>query len=164
MSEKNIKKIILKLFYEELGRSVGVFQEGMEMQKDFIADSPGPMQSRYDSAMVEGQWLLASMQKNQELLVKGMEYVEKLLDAEEETYDAVREGALVLLRQSGTKSGYLLLGAAGCGGVSVLYEGERYMGITLQSPLGRALLGKKAGDEIELRTSRRVRYVVEAVS
>lgn len=38
------------------------------------------------------------------------------------------------------------------------------MTITAGSPLGKALMGKKAGDEVELKTSRLTRYVVESVS
>ena len=40
---------------------------------------------------------------------------------------------------------------------SVLYNGEKYMIITAESPLGKALMGKKAGDEVELKTSRLTR-------
>ncbi|WP_298780139.1 GreA/GreB family elongation factor, partial [uncultured Fretibacterium sp.] len=47
---------------------------------------------------------------------------------------------------------------------SVLYNGEKYMIITAESPLGKALMGKKAGDEVELKTSKLTRYVVESVS
>ena len=35
---------------------------------------------------------------------------------------------------------------------------------TAESPLGKALMGKKAGDEVELKTSRLTRYAVESVS
>ena len=74
--------------------------------------------------------------------------------------------ALVELRQkeNGRKNSYLLLEAAGGGGASVLYNGEKYMAITAESPLGKALMGKKAGDEVKLKTSRLTRYVVESVS
>lgn len=160
------KKNLLRLFHNELHESVKTYQKSMEMQKEFIEDSPGPMQSRYDSAMVEGQWLLSSMQKNHDTLLKALANLESLLEKEEEVCETIGEGALIVLRQkeNGRKNSYLLLGAAGGGGASVLYNGEKYMVITAESPLGKALMGKKAGDEVELRTSRLTRYAVESVS
>ena len=160
------KKNLLMLFRNELHESVETYQKSMEMQKEFIEDSPGPMQSRYDSAMVEGQWLLSSMQKNRDTLLKALACLDALLEKDEEACETVREGALIVLRQkeNGRKNGYLLLEASGGGGASVLYNGEKYMVITAESPLGKALMGKKAGDEVELRTSRLTRYAVESVS
>ena len=160
------KKNLLQLFRNKLHESVETYQEGMEMQKEFIEDSPGPMQSRYDSAMVEGQWLLSSMQKSRDTLLKAIASLDSLLEKDDEVCESVREGALVELRQkeNGRKNSYLLLEAAGGGGASVLYNGEKYMVITAESPLGKALMGKKAGDEVELKTSRLTRYAVESVS
>ena len=73
---------------------------------------------------------------------------------------------MIVLKQkeNGRKNGYLLLEASGGGGASVLYNGEKYMVITAESPLGKALMGKKAGDEVELKTSRLTRYAVESIS
>ena len=64
--------------------------------------------------------------------------------------------ALVTLEDSdGVDSHYFLL--PGAGGVAVESDGLRVTVVTSQSPIGRALLGKRLDDDVDIRTPQGVR-------
>ena len=60
---------------------------------------------------------------------------------------AIAAGALVTVREGVRTQRYLIAGAGG----GVVLGGGAVLVITPSSPLGRALCGRRAGDEVELR-------------
>ena len=154
------RKIILELFINKLKENISSSNEGIEMQKEYLADQPGPMQSRYDSALVEGQWQLSEMKKSNAEMTKALSLLEEF---SHESSKVITNGSIIILYQNGAHNGYILLDAKGAAGVSVVHEGRKYMAITPQSPLGKVLLGRKKGDTVEFRTSKIMRCTVEEV-
>lgn len=154
------RKIIIGLFMNRLKENILSSNSGIEMQKDYLADQPGPMQSRYDSGLVEGQWQLSEMKKNHNEMTKALSLLE---DISGTSSGVVENGSIVILNQNGVHNGYILLNAKGAAGVSVIHDGRKYTVITPQSPLGKALAGRKKGDMAELRTSKVMRFTVEEV-
>jgi len=65
----------------------------------------------------------------------------------------VASGALVTLEEDGEESMLLLVP----GGVGALLAGGAVQVVTPPSPLGRALLGKQAGDDVEVVVARKTR-------
>lgn len=155
------RKIIADLFIKTLEKNIEASAGSIAMQKDYLADQPGPMQSRYDSALVEGQWQLSDMQKSHAEMLRALELLKGI--TQEESDGIIRAGSIILLKQNGKINGYLLLDAKGGAGASVFHDGIKYTIITPQSPLGQAISGKKAGDSVELKTSRRITCTVEGV-
>lgn len=156
------KKTIVKLFRDKMEESLRIYDDSMKVQQDFIADSPGPMQSRYDTAMVESQWLLSSMEKGRSALVQGRDSLNALAD-KDSACSTVCDGALVVANANGKDRHFLYLNASGCGGASVTHDGIEYTVITPESPVGRILAGKKAGARATLRTARPVSYMIVSV-
>lgn len=154
------RKIILELFINKLKENISSSNEGIEMQKEYLADQPGPMQSRYDSALVEGQWQLSEMKKSHNEMTKALSLIEEI---SQESGKIIANGSIVILNQNGAHNGYILLNAKGSAGVSVVHEDRKYTAITPQSPLGKVLMGRKKGDTIEFRTSKLMRYTVEEI-
>lgn len=154
------RKIILELFINKLKENISSSNEGIEMQKEYLADQPGPMQSRYDSALVEGQWQLSEMKKSHNEMTKALSLIEEI---SQESGKIIANGSIVILNQNGAHNGYILLDAKGSAGVSVVHEGRKYTAITPQSPLGKVLMGRKKGDTIEFRTSNLMRCTVEEI-
>ncbi len=75
----------------------------------------------------------------------------------------VGAGALVTAR--GAEGELLCLFAPAGGGVQVEHEGARVQVVTPKSPLGRALLGARVGDEVEVELGARVKsYEVLAIA
>jgi transcription elongation GreA/GreB family factor len=156
------KSAIINLLLGKFLTQVDIVEQNMKMQKEFLADSPGPMQSRYDSALVEGQWLLASMETNLNSMLKNVAYLRRL-GQKNARYETVREGSLVTLSNGGRQMYYLLLGSAGKGSFAVECDGRKVMTLTSSSPVGKAIMGKKTGDRVQIRTSKVMDYVVEAI-
>lgn len=154
------RKIILELFVNKLKENISSSNEGIEMQKEYLADQPGPMQSRYDSALVEGQWQLSEMKKSNAEMTKALSLIEEFSC---ESSKVIANGSIIILNQNGAHNGYILLDAKGAAGVSVLHEGRKYTAITPQSPLGKVLLGRKKGDTVEFHTSKLMRCTVEEI-
>jgi len=72
-------------------------------------------------------------------------------------------GALVELETSGQKSFYFV--GAKAGGMEVLHENQEVIVITLQSPLGKQLDGKKQGDVVSFSLGgRSIQYRIAAIS
>ncbi|HKP64547.1 MAG TPA: GreA/GreB family elongation factor [Polyangiales bacterium] len=69
--------------------------------------------------------------------------------------DAIDLGAVVELESDETTKWYFLAPAAG--GRSLVHEGIAIDVITPQAPLGRALIGRMRGDDLELRVAGRMR-------
>lgn len=69
--------------------------------------------------------------------------------------DPIDLSALILVEEQ-SESRWYLLAAAG-GGRTIVHEGTSIDIVTPQAPLGRALLGRLPGDELELRLGPRVR-------
>ncbi len=77
--------------------------------------------------------------------------------------DAIALGALVELDLEGRRSLYLLVETGG--GLSAVVDEKTVHLLTLQAPLGDALLGKRAGEGVEIEAQNTVReYVVKKVS
>ena len=148
------------MFIKALEKNIVSSDEGLKIQKDYLADQPGPMQSRYDSALVEGQWQMSEMKKKHDDMLRALSILKEIADFHSEIID---NGSIIILNQNGSHNGYLLLNAKGAAGVSVMYEGEKFVIITPQSPLGEALNGKKPGDIVEFKTSRVMKCKIEGV-
>lgn len=62
--------------------------------------------------------------------------------------DVLAVGALVALESAYGKRAWYFLGPR-AGGIEVTLEGKTVLVLTLQSPLGRQLLGKRVGDTVQ---------------
>ena len=159
------KKIIVDAFIKAIEKNLESSQAGINMQKDYLADQPGPMQSRYDSALVEGQWQLSEMQKSHKELLRALTLLRELAESSRNSnINIIQSGSLVVLENENKKlSGYLVLDAKGGAGTQILIGNIKYTIITLESPLGQALCNKKQGERVSLKTSRPVNYLVKEI-
>jgi transcription elongation GreA/GreB family factor len=69
--------------------------------------------------------------------------------------DTIQQGAVVCLEHQRSLSWYFLIPVAG--GQKVKLADREYQALTTQSPLGSALLGLAAGDEVEVATPQGLR-------
>lgn len=157
------KKIIVDTFIKTLEKNLESSHESINMQKDYLADQPGPMQSRYDSALVEGQWQLSEMQKSQKELLRALTLLRELAESSQQS-NIIQSGSLAVLEnEKKNLSGYLVLDAKGGAGTQVLIGEIKYTMITLESPLGKALRNKKQGERVSIKTSRPINYLVKEI-
>ena len=154
------RKIIVGLFIKTLEKNIASSASSIDMQKDYLADQPGPMQSRYDSGLVEGQWQMSAMKKNHDDMLRALAFMKKV---EEFSSEVITNGSIVIINQNGAHNGYFLIDAKGAAGVTVLHDGRKYTAITPQSPLGKVLAGRKAGDIVEFKAVKLMRCLIEEV-
>ena len=154
------RKIIVELFTKTLEKNIEASASSMDMQKDYLADQPGPMQSRYDSGLVEGQWQMSAMKKNHDEMLRALTMMKGLEGLSSET---ITNGSIVILNQNGAHNGYFMIDAKGAAGATVNHDGRKYTAITQQSPLGKVLTGRKVGDTVEFKASKVMRCKVEEV-
>ena len=76
--------------------------------------------------------------------------------------DPVALGALVTVEEEEEPEPQRYFMAPAGGGIKLAVGGARVQVVTPASPLGRTLLGKRAGDEVELRTPRGARTLAIA--
>ena len=154
------RKIIVEMFIKTLEKNIASSNEGLKIQEEYLADQPGPMQSRYDSALVEGQWQMSEMKKKHDEMLRALSTIKEVIEVQNEN---IGNGSIIILNQNGSHNGYFLLDAKGTAGASVMLDGIKYTAITPQSPLGKALKGKKSGDLVEFKTSRVMKCKIEGV-
>lgn len=110
--------------------------------------------SKYETLSVEASYI-AQGQANRAQEIRGaidaFARLKPLPFAEDEP---IRLGALVLLVDEKGQQLQLFLGPA-AGGLKLNWAGEEILLITPESPLGRALLGKTLGEEVQLRIAQR---------
>jgi len=112
-------------------------------------EADGPMQSRYDTTKTEQAWLANAL--------GGMgENVDRILSDWDTTFpseisDKARLGALVFLEdlEYGDRYWFYMMPLAG--GMTIEIEGESIRGLSVESILGKNLLGKEKGQKIEYR-------------
>jgi len=144
------KEAIRKQFIAQIKGDLDVLVQSALAAKEAATHSESKAEDQYDTRGLEASYL-AGAQSERVTELEGLLAVYRNLDLEafnDET--PLRSTALIEL-SSENKTLYCLLMPQG-GGRSLEFEGKRVQVVTPQSPLGQALLGRKPGDEIEVRT------------
>lgn len=112
----------------------------------------GRMQSRYDTFKEEAQYLVTAHEARIAELRMALAQIQTMLEHVDtlEAHSTVRIGSVVLIEaDTGTQRLHLLSPAGG--GIQIENEGKALFVLTPDAPLGKLLLGKEEGDEVELR-------------
>jgi len=143
-----------KLFDALIMQIISAKKITMQRQKESQTEANmhiGAMESRYDTFKEEAQYLAGAQairvnELNQELLE--LQQLYELVRQNAIPYNRICLGSLVVVEtEFGEKKTYLVASAAG--GQLIETEEGKCQVITPASPVGRALVGKKVGDEIE---------------
>jgi len=120
-------------------------------------------ENKYDTRALEASYLAQGQSRQAAELEAALAAFNSLGTAPLPDGSPVDIGALVELEASGQKSYYFV--GAKAGGMEVLHEGQEVIVITLQSPLGKQLDGKKQGDLVSFALGgRSIQYRIAAVS
>jgi transcription elongation GreA/GreB family factor len=104
-------------------------------------------ESKYDTRGLEASYLARGQSKQAAELEQSIAKLRKLplRDFGDEPAEI---GAVIELHAGKERNSYFLLPSAG--GTEVLYNGDEFLVITPESPLGTQLMGKKKGDRFQL--------------
>ncbi|MFT5465683.1 MAG: transcription elongation GreA/GreB family factor [Verrucomicrobiales bacterium] len=140
-------KIVAKI-YKELRSQFERMLAAAQLAESYATDQDNQAESKYDTRALEASYLASGQAEKARELAEAVELFETLeLPAFEET-DPIDLGALVEGDLDGELVFYLI--APRGGGLVTEHEGCELTVLTPEAPLAQQLLGKRAGDELEI--------------
>jgi hypothetical protein len=137
-------------FEAQLVADLGMLTQSAMAAKDAATHSESKAEDQYDTRGLEASYLAGAQAKR---VVELEAFLAQLRNLDFRSFrpeTPITSTALVEL-EAQDKTLYCFLLPEG-GGRSTVYEGKTVQITTPQSPLGEVLLGRKQGDEIEVRT------------
>ena len=142
------KKLLLGKVIASLEADVAKQRESFESMRQASADAPGRMQSRYDSSKTEMGWVAQGL--GRALREKEADLVSVKSTVLPDSPSAACLGCVVGMSTMSTdRTEYFFL-IPGPAGSVVEHDGRRITTLTPNTPLGRALVGKRVGDVFEI--------------
>lgn len=143
---KNIKKQLLQKLIEKMEEKEKEISIHIERNRQGAIESPGRMQSRYDSMKQELSYLVDSLYKRLGDLKKEISNLKKF-SMDEAISSKVGLGAIVEVESNKEKREFFIL-PAGAGETIQDKELGEITILTFASPLGKSLFGKVEDEEI----------------
>ncbi|PJA32854.1 MAG: transcription elongation factor GreAB [Zetaproteobacteria bacterium CG_4_9_14_3_um_filter_53_7] len=149
------KSEIVKLIIDQLRLDLSMLEQAVKIARDTATHADCLGSSKYETMGLEASYLAQGQGTRLLEVERSLEYFKRLNSLE----PAVTAGlsALVVLQDEQGNQQLLWL-AAQAGGLKVLYGQMTVTVITVQSPIGRALIGRVAGDDIETSFSGKNRF------
>ncbi len=155
------KSKIRSILEAQLVADLAMLTQSALAAKEAATHSESKAEDQYDTRGLEASYL-AGAQAKRVVELEGL--LAQLRHMDFRSFNAqtpISSTALIEL-QAEDKTLHCLLLPEG-GGRSVVYDGKSIQITTPQSPLGEALLGRKQGDEIEVRTAVTRDYLIHQV-
>jgi transcription elongation GreA/GreB family factor len=144
------KHAIHQRFIEQLTKELGVITASAKASFASATDDANRAEHKYDTFKLEESFLARGQAKRVKELSDALESLQMLPVNDLPKGSPVQFGALIRLKAGSGTASTLLFGSA-AGGETLVVDGEEITVVTVQSPLGQALSGKKAGDSFELK-------------
>lgn len=151
------KRDLVSRLKEALDREIEVMERAARSAREAATHEESRPENDKDTRAVEAAYLAgaqADRARDLERIKRELSFLPLRAFREEEPIAA---GALIEVELEDKRCHYFL--APHGGGLRVEIEGVTVQVITPQSPMGRAILGRTAGDVVELRTEGRAREV-----
>ncbi len=140
------KKEIIRGIIKELERQKSEIDAGLRSTKQAAKDSPSAMESHSDTTRNQMQTLARNLKTMAEEKEAAIVSLKRTFVSNSERFGTAKEGAVVETEfENGEKKRYLIVPEGGAG-VYVDENGVQIISITLGTPLGAALVGKKTGE------------------
>src|SRR5258706_1329126 len=140
------KRQILKQIIAALTQSLAVLEKAARASHEEATHESSRAESKYDTRGLEAAYLAGGQTRQAKEILDAISLYESLALKEFASNDPIDLTALVELEADGARS-YFFIGPKS-GGLEIEYQGGEIMVITPQSPLGRNLMGKKAGPRL----------------
>jgi transcription elongation GreA/GreB family factor len=120
-------------------------------------------ENKYDTFGLEASYLAHGQSKRVAECEADLEAFKRLLEHNPLEEKNVLVGSLVLLIDELKVERYIFLGPA-AGGLKLIYHKKEVVVVTPEAPIGKALLGRRVDDEIELSLgSQKKHYIIEQI-
>jgi transcription elongation GreA/GreB family factor len=111
-------------------------------------DEQNKAENKYDTRGLEASYLARGQSRQAMETAQARQQFEELAIRDFDPGDAIDLGALVEVESEGDATIYFV--APNAGGVEISHEKKTVLVITPQSPLGRQLIGRKAGERLQI--------------
>jgi len=157
------KALLLKNILNRLSLDLGVLSAAAKTAHEASTHAENIPDNKYDTLALEASYVAQGQANRADQIRRSIE-VFRQLQLNEDEDDIISVASLVTLQDSAGTIKILFIGPLE-GGLKIEQEGEEIVVITLASPVGRVLLGRRAGDTVEiLAGTMRVEYEIIKVS
>lgn len=157
----NKKEILLRII-ARLSQDLDILFNAARTAHEASTHAENQPDNKYDTLALEASYVAQGQANRAQELRKSIE-IYRQLKPHGSNIETVRLTSLVTLEDDEGKQRRLFIGPLE-GGLKIEYEGEEIVVITPGSPLGKELLGKGAGDAVEIETgSNRTEYEIVEV-
>ena len=145
VNKSALRDLILQQLQQELARQSGAAQ----MARDEAISEESRAQNKWDTHSQEAAYLAEGQAKLAAEISESIEIYATLPLPDFSADDAIALGAVVELEGGAGNSAWYFLGPR-AGGLDIVVDGLNLLVLTPQSPLGRQLIGKRAGDTVNV--------------
>jgi len=142
------KRAIIRKIIARLTDELEIYFRAAKFSRAEATHESSKAENKYDTRGLEASYLARGQSKQAAEIEAAIAEFEKLPVKKFSADDAIGLGALVELENGGENLFYFLGPRAG--GTEILHEKKEILVITPQSPLGEQLLGKKAGEQLQV--------------
>ncbi len=150
MNSAEPKAMIHRLFVESLAAELAAITAAAQSTIATATDKEHQARSKYETFSLESSYLARGQAKRVDELSEALERLKVLPLQPLDASTPIKLGALVRLVDADGVGRSLLLVPAG-GGAEITVGGESIVLVTPSSPLGKAVLGRRVGELVELR-------------
>lgn len=144
------KSVLLQSIIEKLSADLNLFTTAARAAHEAATHEENQPDNKYDTLALEASYVAQGQANRAQELRRSIE-IYRQLKPHGSHLESVRLTSLVTLEDADSKKRSLFVGPAE-GGLKLLYGDEEIVVITPGSPLGRELIGKIAGDTVEIET------------
>ncbi|MGH7959040.1 MAG: GreA/GreB family elongation factor [Opitutaceae bacterium] len=145
MNKSSLRNAILQQLQQERARQAGAAQ----MARDEAISEESRAENKWDTHSQEAAYLAEGQAKLAAGIRASIEVYETLSLPAFAAGDAIALGAVVELEGAGGRSMWCFVGPR-AGGMEIETEGRQFLVLTPHSPLGRQLIGRRAGDTVQV--------------
>jgi transcription elongation GreA/GreB family factor len=157
------KQELIQIILAQLNSELEQMTSSAKAALEAATHEESKAEDSHDTRGLEASYLAGAQMARAEILKKTIAAYRFMKVRDLSEGQSIELGALIELAAEGKILSYFLVGQSG--GISVPFEGKSIQVINLQTPLGDALLGHKAGEIIEVELQHRQReYTILSVA
>lgn len=156
-----MKQAVLKLLAQTLSDELHALEKAQALAAKDATHEENRAENQYDTRSTEASYLAAGQAQRVEALKKSVYILQNFQPRDFNASDRVQLGALVELESEDDSALYLL--APTGGGYKVSYKGRIIQFLNQESALGLALLDKKVGNEVEIKTRKEKTFTIKSL-
>jgi hypothetical protein len=147
------KQHLLRAFLARLERDLDVITRAALLARDEAIDEESRAESKWDTRGQEAAYLAEGQAKMAAELTEAINLFRELDVSPTLPPDPIRAGSVFVVKQPNGEMNALV--APRAGGTEVTLNGKTFTVVTPTSPIGREVLGKRAGDFITMTVRRK---------